>query len=378
MAGLLQPWVSMGDSQGIRLLRIRGVDLRLHFSLIILLAYVVMVASMQFPQMVTNSGVDLLEVSGSPVSWGLIFAVGLLTSVALHEFGHVLMAQRLGVKVKGVTLMMLGGISQMEKIPEDQPYGEFKLAVVGPIVSLVLGIGLLMFRGLTGSAELSLFGYWLGSANVALAIFNLLPAYPLDGGRALRSLLSARMTRAKATLRATRISRGIAWGLAAWGLLSFNLLLVLISLFIFSAAKSEAILVHTKALVEGMTVGEVAVPTPVIDGRYAVSMAAEEMLRTRMSILPVRTDSGWSLIRLDRIRALPRDQWSMSSVALLSDPVSRVASTQEPLSAILPELLATPLRALPVEDGGRVIGLIRQSDLEEIVQLRSLEQRSAA
>src|SRR4051812_5412808 len=103
---------------GWRIARIRGVDIKLHFSLLFLLLYVLMVASIQFPLVLKQSGIEPTAISGTPFTWGLIFAIGLFISIIIHEFAHVLVAQSMGVRVGGITLMMLGGMSEIEKLPE--------------------------------------------------------------------------------------------------------------------------------------------------------------------------------------------------------------------------------------------------------------------
>ena len=127
----------MTHSTSLKLFTIRGVELRVDFSLLLLAAYVIFVAAAQFPYVARSAGVDAAELSGSPAVWGVLFALGLFCSIVLHEFGHVLVAQASGVKVRSVTLMMLGGVSEMDRLSK-AGYTEFKVSVIGPLVSLAL------------------------------------------------------------------------------------------------------------------------------------------------------------------------------------------------------------------------------------------------
>src|SRR3990167_5436781 len=139
-----------------------GVKFNIHFSLIFLLLYIILVATAQFSMVAKRVGIDPLILSFSPIIWGGIFAICLFVSIALHELGHALTAQAFGVKITGITLMMLGGVSEMERMP-DKKYAEFKLAIAGPIVSLVIGGLLLFIHSNQISANVSFFSYWLRS-----------------------------------------------------------------------------------------------------------------------------------------------------------------------------------------------------------------------
>lgn len=357
-----------------RVATIRGVDLKLHVSLMFLLIYVVLMASLQFPFVALQAGIDPLLLSFRPIIWGVFFATGLLLSVAIHEFGHVWVAQAQGVKVHGVTLMMLGGASEMENIPE-HPYSEFKLAIIGPLVSFGLAGILYLIRAQTQSLDLAFFTRWLGGANLVLAVFNLLPAFPLDGGRALRSVLVARRGMLRGTQLAVRVSSFFAFFLGLLALLSFNLILGLIAYFIYTLAQRELALLVNRRLVEGVKVSEVLTLIPPIDELSSLKTAAEEMVRHQTSILPVKTKSGSpAIVTLDGLRQVPRGTWERILVRDAQNSVSRSLSPNELISEVLSELTASPLGALPVRNTEHIIGLVRNSDLEQVIQLKSLEE----
>ena len=223
--------------------RVFGVPIRLDASLLIVaLVYAIRARSLTF---------------------GVLFTVVLVTSVALHELGHTYTALKFGCRVRDITLMLIGGRASLLDMPRE-PWKEFVLAASGPLVSAVLWLGgrqLLPF-----AAGVPLLGPLLGMLvwiNTWLLLFNLLPAFPMDGGRMLRAALVRRMGRLRATFLASRIGRLAAILMALWGLFhGFNLFLVLIAVYIYQAAGAEYRMVQAEA---GLGVGSIfggAAPPP--------------------------------------------------------------------------------------------------------------------
>lgn len=354
----------------------RGVDVRLHITLLLILPYIVFITAARFDLLARSAGLDPGMLALGPAAWGVIMAVLLFSSVLLHEFGHVLVALRQGARVRSITLMMLGGISDIEEIPS-KPGQEFRLAVMGPIVSLGLSaLGFGLFRVST-NPNLSFISLWFGQVNLVLAIFNLLPAFPLDGGRALRSILAARMGRLRATRIAARVGTGFAWAFGFLGLLSFNIFLILIAFFLYAAAQSELSVLVARSLLQGLHVGDVATLAGGILGTDSLESVSERMLRDRTTLLPVRLGDGFGVISLQQIRTVPARFRSNVPVSDILRTPSRILDTKDALEEILTDLMSAPLGALPVADGGSLIGYVRHSDLSDILQLRSLEQGRA-
>ncbi len=362
----------------LKVLSVRGVELKLHFSLIFLLAYVVLIASIQFPAIVRQSGLSIVSLRLGPWLSGLIFALGLFLSVALHEFGHVWVAQAFGVRVRGITLMMLGGISEMERAPEE-PFAEFKLAVIGPLVSLALAGILFILRTHVTLPEVKLFAYWIGNANLVLAIFNLLPIFPLDGGRALRSILAVKSGQARATDISARISRVCSWLLGVWGFWTFNIILVMIAFFIYNASQAELNLMNSRGLLRGIKVSEIINRIPPIHEKVPLGQAATEMRRLRSPILPVVFDSGHiGLLSLEKLKAIRGENWFETSISEISEPANRILKMSDFVSDVLSDLLGSPLRALPVVDEGNVVGIVKYTDVVEALRYKSIEEPSLA
>src|ERR671914_359154 len=217
--------------------RFSGIDVRVHWTFLLLLAFFAFIG---------------YQGSGSPLGalTAVVVIVALFLCVLLHEFGHSLVAQRLGIGIHSITLLPIGGVSNLESLPE-KPADEVKISVAGPLVSVVLaliffGVGLLLGAVPAVPADLFMgfgsvgqFFFSLGFLNIILAVFNLLPAFPLDGGRILRGLLATRL----GAVRATNISSTIGQVFAA--------------VFIFFGASGEAQMVRQRELTRGLTVSEV-------------------------------------------------------------------------------------------------------------------------
>jgi Zn-dependent protease len=194
---------------------------------------------------------------------GLIFAVALMASVALHELGHTYAALKFGCRVRDITLMLIGGRATLLDMPRE-PWKEFVLAASGPLVSAVLWLGgrqLFLVFGNVPVAGRMLF--YLARINMVLFIFNLLPAFPMDGGRMLRAALARRIGRLRATFTASRIGRILAVAMGLWGLFhGFNIFLILIAVYIYQAAGAEYRMVQAETGRGGGSFGGYGAPPP--------------------------------------------------------------------------------------------------------------------
>jgi Zn-dependent protease len=195
----------------ITLFHVKGVPIRAHWTLLLVLPYLAVVFSAQFTHMADVAGVRAASLRGPALLWGTLLAIALFASVAVHELAHTLVALARGGKVRDITLMLLGGISHFERVPE-RPATEALVAAAGPVTSLLVGGILLAILHAVGhgpsDARLGLL--YLASLNLVLGLFNLLPAFPMDGGRLLRAALATGMGRARATAIAARVGMALA------------------------------------------------------------------------------------------------------------------------------------------------------------------------
>src|SRR3954462_3546396 len=217
--------------------RFSGIDVRVHWTFFLLLAFFAFVGYQ-------TSG----SVAGALTATAVI--VALFICVLLHEFGHSLVAQRLDLVVRSITLLPIGGVSNLESLPE-KPSEEVEITLAGPLVNVVLapiffGVGLLLGAEprmptdlFTGIGSVGQFFFYLGYLNVVLAIFNLIPAFPLDGGRVLRTLLTTRLGAVRATDVSSVVGQLFAIAFFLIGLLGGNFLLALVAVFIYFGATGE-------------------------------------------------------------------------------------------------------------------------------------------
>jgi Zn-dependent protease len=176
------------------------------------------------------------------VAYGVFATLALLVSIVLHELGHSLVGMAFGCRVREITLMFLGGQAALDRIPR-RPWQEFLMALAGPAVSVALGIGGLLAaplaRGLAGETGVHFLAWQVGYLNLALFVFNLLPAFPMDGGRVFRAVLAQALGRLRATYIAMLVGRGVAILMGAYAVWASEYLLLAIALFVFFAAGQE-------------------------------------------------------------------------------------------------------------------------------------------
>ena len=243
--------------------KLLGIPIRLDISFLFILALFTWIVGIQVDDFTrifnalsgTSISLSAIDSGATPYWLGFLSTLGLFVGVAVHELGHAVVARRYGVEVKDITLMFLGGVVQFNEMPR-QRGAEAIVGIAGPITSvLVAGVSWALLQITPNGASAAQFVLaFLTFQNVFLAIFNLLPALPLDGGRVLRSLLALRMPYLRATQISASVSRFIAILLGIYGLLTFSLFLVVIAFFIYSAVRSETEYAQVSELFSGIYV----------------------------------------------------------------------------------------------------------------------------
>ncbi|ELY36611.1 CBS domain-containing protein [Natronorubrum tibetense] len=308
-----------------------------------------------------------------PYLIGLVAAIGLFVGVVLHELGHSLTAQRYGFPIDSITLWLLGGIAALSEMPEDWRQ-ELNIAIAGPIVSILVGIGsyaLFLLTPESFDGARFVLGY-LAVLNIVLAGFNMIPAFPMDGGRVLRALLARNTPYAKATQQAASVGKLFAILMGLFGILQFNVIFIALAFFIYIAASSEAQQVTMKAAFQDVTVGDIMTPAKdlhTVGPATSVAALIQRMFTERHTGYPVIDRSGFEGERLVGLVTL--------SDAREIDPVERDAFTVEEvmttdLKTISPEsdamtaierMRENNIGRLLVVDDGDLIGLISRSDV---------------
>jgi Zn-dependent protease/CBS domain-containing protein len=352
---------------------IAGTQVRVHITFLLFLGWIFFAA----------------YTSGGPQeAWsGLIFMLLLFACVLAHEFGHIFTARAFGVPTPDVTLLPIGGVARLARIPE-KPSEELLVAIAGPLVNVAIALVLIAVAGATldtqhlvamESAKVSLVDR-LAEVNLFLALFNMIPAFPMDGGRVLRALLATKLGHLRATEIAAAIGQVVAFGLGFAGLFG-NPLLIFIAVFVYMAASSEAQLVAIRAMSRDVPVSaammtELATLTP----DEHIDAAVETLLRTSQSVFPV-VDSDHRLVGvLDRdgmIRALKtlgpdaRVQQAMT----IDVPTVGARSCLEDAFRILQEKSAPAVGIVDV--AGRLAGLITSETVGEMLMVREALPKGA-
>ena len=310
----------------------------------------------------------------------LVFMVLLFACVLAHEFGHIFTARAFGVPTPDVTLLPIGGVARLARMPEE-PREEFLIAIAGPLVNVVIAFGLVLIAGarlkagdlaIMDSANVSLVDR-LAAVNIFLALFNMIPAFPMDGGRVLRALLATRMGYVRATEIAASIGQAVAFALGFIGLF-YNPLLIFIAIFVYLAAASEAHMVAIRAMARGVPVSsammtQYATLTP----DAPVEDAVQTLLRTSQNEFPVIDHAGTLagvLGRSDLIRALKQHGPDARVAEAMASDVPTV-SYRSPLEEAFRLLQESSAPAVAVVDGaGRLVGLVTHETVGEMLVLQ--------
>jgi Zn-dependent protease/CBS domain-containing protein len=317
---------------------------------------------------------------GAATAWqSLAFLLLLFACVLAHEFGHIFTARRFGVSTPDVVLLPIGGVARLERIPEE-PWEEFLVAIAGPLVNVAIALALVLFAGAhlttsnlaaVESPHASLIDR-LAAVNLFLAVFNMIPAFPMDGGRVLRALLATRLGYVRATEIAAFIGQGVAFALGFIGLFT-NPMLIFIAIFVYLAASSEAHLVAIRAMSRGVPVStammtQFATLTP----QAPIDEAVQTLLRTSQSEFPVVDDAGKPvgvLGRNDLIRALKeRGPDARVADAMATDvPTIGQRRCLEEAFRLLQEKSAPAVAV--VDNAGRLVGLVTSETVGEMMML---------
>ena len=349
----------------LRIARIADIEVKIHLTFLLLLVWIAVIYFVQ----------------GGPVAArdGLIFILLLFVSIVLHEFGHALTARRYGVATRDITLLPIGGVARLERMPED-PKEELVIAIAGPAVNVGIVLLLLIVAGpMTGAgASLQLMDARAGIldrlfwANIIIVLFNLIPAFPMDGGRVLRAILALRMEYVRATQIAARIGQGLAFVFGFIGLF-FNPLLIFIALFVYLAATQEAATAEMKDLAERLPVSA-AMVSHAQSLRHDASLAeaVEALWRTLQHAFPVIDERGrlpGLLTREDLIEGLRKGGPTTPVRQVMRIDIPSVLPTH-PRSAAFQRMQECRCPALPVvDDEGRLTGIITPEDVGELVMI---------
>ncbi len=311
---------------------------------------------------------------------GVLFTLALFACVVLHEFGHALTARRYGIRTVDITLLPIGGVSRLQRIP-DQPKQEFYVALMGPVVSIGIAFLLFLVLRLTGgSVSMESLSSWTAAsflarlviANAGLAVFNLLPAFPMDGGRIFRALLARFLGPQKATRIAAGVGHGIAILFGLWGLLT-NPFLILIAFFIWMGATQEAAMVEIKSVLDGISARDIMLTDfAVLSSEDPLQRAVELALHGRQRDFPI-VEKG-RLVGMLTNQELLKGLAESGPETLISQVIGNdcpVLSSGDDIGVILEKTQTSGCRVLPVVDHGELVGLFMAESLAEFAMVQS-------
>ncbi|MGE3466651.1 MAG: site-2 protease family protein [Pyrinomonadaceae bacterium] len=355
-------------SWSLRVGRFFGIDVFIHWTFWILIAWIFLM------HLGTEGGV-------AQGVRGALLILSLFVCVVLHEFGHALTARRFGVVTRDITLYPIGGISSFESLPEE-PIHELLISIAGPLVNVVIATVLWIYLSSAGlipdqsaiegqSAVQLPFLFSLFVANVMLAVFNLIPAFPMDGGRVLRALMSLFTNRAQATRIAAGIGQVLAITFVFLGFF-YNFWLVFIGLFIFLGAGGEAAFERTKAHLEGLKVSDALMRrVTVLDPESTLGDASEALINSQESVFVV-ADGGRPIGLLtvnDIIRGLAKEGRS-AGVGSYMSPEFSIVQLDTKLPEFFQQVVTDGHSVAVVMDGTTFAGLIDRENIEEKVMIQ--------
>lgn len=349
-----------------------GIRVSVHWTFLLIIAWVVFIDLQQ--------GLNL-----SQIAYSVLFVLSIFVCVVLHELSHSLMARRYGINTRGITLLPIGGVADLEKMPED-PRQELAVSLAGPLMNVAIALVLWIFLSVAGAMKLepgnfqeithSNFFMILMFANIMLAVFNLVPAFPMDGGRVFRSLLALKMSRDDATYVAMNIGKVFAFFIAIWGIYA-NPFLIFIAIFIYIGAQREYEMVKYTSVLSGYTVNDVLMHeyTPLhpddpikravdilLDGPEQRFIVAED---DRVKGILTRNDIIQGLMQYDQETEV---RWIMNTQV-----TTFPAGTS--LEKVYEQMRNQQITMAPVMKNGQLAGLIDIDNINEFLMVRRAMRR---
>ena len=348
-----------------KIARIAGIDIYIHVTFVLLIYLV---------------GISYWQQQGTvaAVVTGIAYILTLFGCVVLHEFGHSLTARRYGILTRKITLLPIGGVASLEKMPDD-PRQEIHVALAGPAVNFFIAVLLYLYLSVgsapTTEEELSLTGggflYRVMLVNIFICGFNLLPAFPMDGGRVLRAFLALKMDRNRATQKAARVGQFLAIGMGFLGMM-YNPFLLFIAIFVWFGASMESSAEQLKSILSHASVRHAMFREfHILSPQDTLAKAVELTLAGSQKDFPVgtRNKPDKVLYHNDLIKGL-QEKGEHARIGEL--PLQEILSTDinEPLGPLLERMQGSPAQMIYVTDAGQTVGLLNLEHLLELIRIQ--------
>ena len=364
-------------------LRVWGIPIRVNISLVVflpILAWLIgsgeqLAVYATVIEAMTPATVDPAALAETD-RWlvGALAAVGLFVSVTLHELGHSWMAMRYDIEVQSITLWVLGGLASLAEMPREWNR-EFWIAIAGPATSIAVGavcIGALYVIPESATLLVFVVGF-VAVMNIILAVFNMLPAFPMDGGRIFRALLARNRSYVSATQIASRAGVGFAIVFVFLGIVvAFSPILLLLALFIYIAATTESKAVLIGELLGGLTVEDILSDAQPVSTDATVREAFDQLLRSRRSNVAVVDEQGAvvGVLTSSALRNLPMSEYQHTAVGeVMTTDLPRVDGTTPAFDAFY-DMRTDRSEIVLVEREGRLVGSVSRSDFAEVLAIR--------
>jgi Zn-dependent protease/CBS domain-containing protein len=372
-----------------RIGRLFGIPILIHFTFLLIIPLFAWIIASQITtttdlireMYAVPIDISLITAGSMPYVLGTVVSLGLFGGVLIHELAHSLVARRNGIKINSITLLIFGGVASMEdQLPD--PMVELPMALVGPLTSLAVGI---ICSGLVYTAPLLsgnpavagvlifVFGY-LGVLNIILFGFNLLPAFPMDGGRVFRAWLAKRMPLHRATRIAADVGKGFAIIFGLIGIVFLSPLLLLIAFFIYIGASQETVAVKYSVLLQDIRVGSMmSSPVITVGPALPVTKVIEMMYATKHLGFPVvEHDILLGMVTVADVQRMPSiDRDAMQVRDVMTRGVIAV-TPETPVVDVLRIMGAKDIGRVPVVDKDRLVGIVTRTDILKVVELKEI------
>ncbi|MEI7857275.1 MAG: CBS domain-containing protein [Methanomicrobiales archaeon] len=373
----------------VRIGRLFRIPILIHYTFLIVIPLFAWIIGSEIPvtaEILKNLfaiPIDTSVITSGYMPWilGVIIAIGLFVGVLIHELAHSLVAAHKGIAINNITLMIFGGIAEMEEGTPD-PKIELPMALVGPVASLILGIICcgLVYAAPSVTTDPGMQGVWifvfgyLGMLNIILCLFNLIPAFPMDGGRVLRAWLATRMPLHRATKIAADIGKGFAIIFGIIGLFTFSPFLILIALFIYIGANTESTAVKYSHLLQNVTVGDMmSTPVITVPPTMPLSTVIGMMYTSKHLGFPVvERDTLVGMITLadvNRTSSIDREAMQVRDI-MTKDLIT--LPPEAPVIDALRIMSAQDFGRIPVVQDGKILGIVTRTDILKVAELKQV------
>ena len=354
-----------------------GIPVKIHFSLLLILPFFAWAFGSNIIYLTENTNIARRQLLLNPYLLGLIMAVMLFISILFHELAHSLVARTKDVETTDITLMLFGGLANIEEISKE-PKDEVKIAASGPLTSLAIGLVFVVVGVYAPNfilEDLRLIILYTGQLNIFLALFNLLPAFPSDGGRILRALIAQKTSFRRATEIASKVGKAFAWFFGILGFMSGNFILVFIAFFIYIGASQEHQFSNIKSALSNLKVRDLMTKdVKTVPVNMSVHRLIEKMFKDKHSGFPVfRNDKVVGIVTMEDAKKIPQDEYSNTPVQSIMNKDLHCVAEDDELFEAFKLLFQKDIGRLLVMEDDKLKGIITRSDVMTGIRVRELE-----